>query len=213
MKKWVGVFLAAGLVMATGVGASEGTADIFSLRGRRERCFLASVLMPSGNYKVIMSCRDMIFPPEQFVYGYAVWINPVEGGDPIKLGSLGVGKGEYGTKKAFSSVYISEDRPIVREGTRKIFPPALMQGEMKPLNIWASDVIAEPTATPGPTVVPTLGEGERPADQEQAQSVRERLGAWVTRILGVLFGVGLLVVLAAVIVMSVGGRKRYPPGV
>ena len=210
MKKWLVAMGVMGLVMAGRVGASEGTAEIYSLRGRPERCFLASILMQDGKYKVMISCRDLIFPPDQGVYGYVLWAYPADGGDPVKLGSIGVGKGLYTMPVSFSGVYVSEDKPVVRQGVKRIFPDPLMRGTMEALAIWTSDRVSLPTPTLEPTPTPVSGGG---AEGGTAQTIGERLGGWFTRVLGVLFAVGILVVLAAVIVMSLGGRKKYPPGV
>ena len=209
MRKWLVVFGITGLIMAGRVGASEGTAEIYSVRGRAERCFLASILMQNGKYQIMISCRDLIFPPEQGVYGYVLWVYPVNGGDPVRLGSIGVGKGQYSTPVAFSGAYVSEDRPVVRVGTRKIFPEPVMRGTVEPLSLWTSGRMEPPTPTLSPTPVSVREEATTTA----GQTLRERLGKWLTRVLGVLFAVGILVVLAAVIVMSLGGRKKYPPGV
>src|SRR5512139_2399922 len=105
MKKMIGLFF--GLVLLLFAynisSASEGTFELRSTDANAYKCFAASLQMQNLTYKLILSCRNIIFPIDETIYSYILWANPKEGGNPIKIGSIGLGRGEYVLKSAFTS--------------------------------------------------------------------------------------------------------------
>lgn len=104
-------FIALALIASPGSAhASEGTAEIKSTTGDKTRCFASSVLMQNFEYKVIVSCRDLIYPPTEDSFAYVIWAVSLEDSKVLRLGSLGFGKVELRTKDAFSELFVTTER-------------------------------------------------------------------------------------------------------
>jgi len=109
------------LLSAKPLRASEGTAELTSTKGEPMRCHATSVLMEDFNYKIVVSCRDLIYPPKPDVFNYMLWVQPEEGNNPERLGELGVGKAEFKTETKFSMLFVTLEksvRPRTPEGER-----------------------------------------------------------------------------------------------
>lgn len=161
-------FIAAALLLVgKPTHASEGTAEVISTTGRA-RCLATSVLMQNRRYKVVVSCRDLIYPPTPDLLTYMVWATPVGGGNPERLGELGVGKAEFTTNTAFSDLLVTtETDNRVRSPSDRV----VMRGNIQPVSFLESaveaaqappaereepaeefgEMIEEPTPTPTPT--------------------------------------------------------------
>lgn len=105
----LGAFLIASY-SANIIEASEGTVELKNTNGESARCFASSILMEDLEYKILISCRDIIYPGGTDVFYYVLWSNPVDSNTPERLGELGRGKGEYKTDNAFTSLYVSKER-------------------------------------------------------------------------------------------------------
>lgn len=124
-------FLALFLVVSR-VFASDGTLDIVNRVGADARCWASTVLMQDQNYKVLLSCRDITYPGGNEVFYYVVWSNPASGGNPERLGSLGLGKAEFQTRNEFVSMFITKEKSAnanTPSGT------IVMQGGLKPVSL------------------------------------------------------------------------------
>lgn len=165
-------FIALALFAGSGsVRASEGTAEIKSTIENGPNCYTASVLMENFEYKVTLSCRNVIYPPSEDQFAYMLWAVPIEGGRTIKLGALGVGKGIYKTKDAFSELFVtSEGNDKVRSPSANVVARGLVdQIEILKKGIPTDEaettepaesfgeIIKQPT--PIPTLIPTDGGG------------------------------------------------------
>lgn len=163
-------FVALSLMMLTAkpARASEGTAQLTSASGQNSRCFVSSVLMQNRSYKVVVSCRDLIYPPSKDLFSYMLWASPAEGGNPIKLGELGIGKAEFNTNKAFTDLSVTSEADnrarspserVIMNGT---IQPFTIEGEVQPAQTKPEEkqepaedfgeIIEEPTPTPTPTL-------------------------------------------------------------
>lgn len=138
--------------------ALEGTAELTSTTGASSRCFVSSVLMKNSNYQVLVSCRDLIYPPEANLFAYILWANPAKEGNPIKLGELGVGKAEFTTNKAFASLFVTSE---VDGRTRSPSENIIMRGSVEAISFLekteevkpqppTEEVKPEATPTPSP---------------------------------------------------------------
>lgn len=84
-----------------------------------------------------------------------MWANPLDGGNPVKFGELGIGKATFESKKAFSGLYVTTER---NRGIRKPEGEVVMSG-----NVEALTFLDRPT-TPTPT--PEGQNQETPGVQE-----------------------------------------------
>ena len=87
--------------------AVEGVVELRSTKGEDNRCYAPYVFMPNANFTILVSCRDLIYPPQPSLFNYIAWATPTDGKNPIRLGELGVGKASFNTKKPFSDLFVT----------------------------------------------------------------------------------------------------------
>src|SRR4030067_2211897 len=80
------------LKFAKPIKATEGTIKIYSTTNYSYRCFAASIQMMNLQYKILLTCRDLLYPAGEDIFTYMAWATPVTGDKAIKLGQLGVGR-------------------------------------------------------------------------------------------------------------------------
>jgi len=139
--------------------ASEGIIELKSTTQEKYRCFVFSVLMPDANHTLLYSCRDLVYPIGAESFAYVLWAQPIEG-KPTKLGSLGVGKGEFKTKTPFTQLFVTtETNAEVREPRGQ----TVMRGEvlvnqflerLTPTPTLQAETLQTVTPTPRPTTAP-----------------------------------------------------------
>ncbi|OGM75039.1 hypothetical protein A2382_02175 [Candidatus Woesebacteria bacterium RIFOXYB1_FULL_38_16] len=162
MKKFKSLFILSVISVifalnANRVSASEGYIELTNTVNEASRCYIFSVLMEDGTYRALTSCRDISYPGGTEVFNYIVWANPVSGGNPIKLGTLGLGKVEFESEVAYTSLFVTK-----QQDGKKVNSPAgqvVMQGSVQKVGILENPSQAkfdreldevEPTATPIP---------------------------------------------------------------
>lgn len=147
--------VAALFVSARSVRASEGTFEVVSTTGTSTRCFASSILKTDFTYKIIVSCRDLVYPPASNAFSYVLWANTA-GGEAVKLGELRFGKAEFSTKKAFSSLFVTVEKS---GGVKKPSENIVMRGQgkairflegLEELPVTAPEEAAEASPTPTP---------------------------------------------------------------
>lgn len=142
------------LFVATPALASEGLVELRNRVGDDARCFAASILMPDQNYSIVVSCRDILYPGGTEIFHYVVWETPLNGGNAIRLGTLNLGKVEFKTKNAFTSLYVTKEK-----STNPNSPSGeiIMQGSLRPIALLETKKLNTPETTPGtnqPEIVP-----------------------------------------------------------
>ncbi len=148
-----GVILAVALVKPSSSYASEGIFQLRNQVGENSRCVAFSVLMQDLQYKILLSCRDIIYPGGTEVFSYVTWANPLDGGNPQRLGTLGLGKVEFSTKTSFSSLYVTKER---NSNTRSPNGPVVMQGGLERINLLENPSAPESElGTPETSPIPT----------------------------------------------------------
>jgi hypothetical protein len=203
MKKITFLF---GILLVAGLGiilnpktasASEGYVEIASTtRDKNNRCYALSVSMDNQSFRILVTCRDLIYPPNSDLVSYIVWARPIDGALPKRLGKLGIGKAEFRTQDAFSSLFITtekEDAPKTPEGQ------IVMQGDVRPIGF-----LTKP-ASPTPTIKNNGGEtaseqGDKVSTDTSKLSVRDKviLGlkrAGLVSVLGIIAIMGLVFVI------------------
>jgi len=145
------------LFFAKTLKASEGVIEIVSTTDDVYRCWASSVRMQNQEFRIPFTCRNLIYPANDNVFNYVAWATPQNGGETIKLGALGLGRGEFRTKKAFANLFVTTERSkdvktpqgtVVMRGNVESIEPFFQEG---------------PTATPTPS---TEG-GEEELQQEE----------------------------------------------
>lgn len=156
MKKYgLGVF-AGSVLLATsvsGVLASEGIYNLTNRVGEDARCFAFAELMPDQNFKILVSCRDIIYPGGTEVFNYVVWATPVSGGNPTRLGTLDLGKVELRSKTAFGGLFVTKEKT---ENPRSPEGETIMQGAWEPVPLLEDrrqNVSSRPDSELGETLV------------------------------------------------------------
>lgn len=207
MRRFLGIFLTLGLVCVGVVRANEGTVDVFNVVGEPGRCWVASVLQKNYNYKLLVSCRDLLYPAiDAEVFDYAMWVVPTTGkGDPQKLGVLGVGKAEFETGSDFSQVLVTKEGR--KKGLVQKMGPVVMRGFLQPIKFLDTGRSEQPT--PIPSIVPVAG---TTSTSISGLTRGVQLGSMILRVVAVAFVLGIGVVVIVLIVSSLGSKRNPPPG-
>ena len=154
----IGLIIAAFSFLASPSRASEGTAELTSTKGQVMRCDAYSMLMENYEYQISLNCRDLIYPPKPDAFSYILWATPTQNDKPLNIGELGVGKGNFKTKTAFSKLFVTiesdvrtkaPEGEIVMEGTIQGIPFLDKAGEVSQPE--SEKVTPSPTSTPART--------------------------------------------------------------
>ncbi len=167
--------------------ASEGTIELRSETGGPYRCWASSIRMQNLEYRIPFSCKYLIYPADENIFNYVVWINPKSGGNVVKLGTLGLGRGEFKTKTSFTSMFVTTESS---KETKKPTGNTVMSGEVEPIDFLVQAV--SPTPTPEEEAQITGQEEQQKTTQQL--STREKLFLALRRA-----GIAALVVLVALI--------------
>lgn len=198
MKRII-VFFISGLLffsIINTVSASEGSFELRSTDDNNYKCYAASLLMQNLNYKIILSCRNILFPVDETIFTYMLWANPSAGGKPVKLGSVGLGKGEYVTKIAFTSLFVTTEQNV---NTKEPAGNVVMKGSIKPILF-----LLEEETTESSDEKTEDGEEEispSPTPKVSSLSTRERLITGFKRA-GLATGLALVSILGLVFVLT-----------
>lgn len=173
--------------------ASEGTFELRSTDTNKYKCFAASLQMQNLSYQVLISCRNIIFPVDDTIFTYILWANPKDGGNALKLGSIGLGRGEYTVKTAFTSLFITAEQ---NGGVKAPAGKVVMRGSIKPVSFLEKEITANNN---NETV---KNEEEQVAEPTPTKtSVRDRLLTGIKRA-GLASGLALIAILGLVFVLT-----------
>lgn len=158
------------------VSANEGTAVLLS-DSVNARCFVASVFVDEGDYRILLTCENLTLPPSSEKLFYHVWAKKASAvqttGAPAKpggkfltrsiylsLGNLQNGKLSVRAREAFTDVFITAEKES--DSSEPTLPSMVVSGTIQPIDFGTgrASVIAKPTesvarVTMGPTARPT----------------------------------------------------------
>lgn len=146
--------------------ASEGVFNLRNIVGENARCTSYSVLMQDNNFNILTSCRDILYPGGTSVFNYVLWATPIGGGNPFRLGTLGLGKVFYKTKTPFANLFVTKE---TEERPRNPVGPTVMSGSLEvnsfldkpssatPASPTTGSELGEPVVTPTPSPTPAAG--------------------------------------------------------
>ncbi|HLE49352.1 MAG TPA: hypothetical protein VI819_04975 [Patescibacteria group bacterium] len=178
----------------TVVHASDGTFELRSTTELDYKCFAASLQMQTGSYRVIVSCRNILYPVDGSIYTYILWANPVAGGDPFALGQIGLGKGEYVSKVPFASLFITTEK---NAKTKLPAGEVVMRGSVKPITF-----LEKPTENLPENPEATGEESqESPTPTPEKSSVRDKVILGLKRA-GLASGLALVAIIGLVFVLT-----------
>ncbi len=196
-------FIGLSLLLTAGkVQASEGTVELTGTTDAR--CFASSILTKNFQYKVIISCQNLIYPAGEGKFAYILWSVPNSGGS-LKLGALSVGKAEFTTKSAYSQLFVTaESNTKVRNPSNDV----IMRGSVQPIPLLTSGQaqvpetqVTSPEAT-GPAE--NFGEILEEAEPIPAPAVEESTAGILgfLRKGGVVLAVGIFVILLILAILT-----------
>jgi hypothetical protein len=126
------------------VFASEGTFELKSTGNEPYRCYAVSIRMLEPEYRILFTCKFILYPAEENVFNYVVWATPTDGKKAIKLGTIGQGRGELKTKTPFSNLFVTtEISKDVKTPTGRV----VMKGNVNPIQFLEEAKQYEPTPT------------------------------------------------------------------
>ncbi len=196
---YLGLFLLVALFLgAKTASASEGTVNLKSLTNERYRCFAASLLRQDRKYKIVVSCRDLIYPAGDEIITYIMWATPSSGESSLKLGELGFGKAEFSTATDFSGLFVTTE---ATKSVKTPTGPTVMSGSVEKIPLLEQiGLTTQPDTTQQATKDSSEEEAtELPTPTEEAEE-SSKLGQAVRRaglaaVLALLAAIGLVFVL------------------
>jgi hypothetical protein len=151
-------------LFATQASASEGQAEMENMVGDPSRCVVTSGLFGGNEYNVMVLCRDLVYRENPEALFYTIWIQPLQGGDPIRLGDLGLGNALFKTKTPFSRIFATQERD---KNAKTPTGRVALSGNVHGFSFFANNstspispnvpqtpaITPVPTPTPGPSVL------------------------------------------------------------
>lgn len=184
------VFLLSKLFVAD-THASEGVFNIHSTQGQSMRCYASSILMLDRNYNVLVSCRDIVYPAQGEVFSYVVWANALEETKPIRLGTLGLGRALFKTKKKFGSLFVTTE---ASKNPRTPSANIVMRGNLESIPLLERPTTPTPTTEEQTTKTPEGQEGvEDGSSRNKVVSGLRRAGLIIFVVLIVVVGIVFIV--------------------
>lgn len=177
--------------------ANEGVTNLRGTSGISGACFAASVFI-DGNYKILMTCRDLkiALSPEKNIY--VAWVED-DAGKQKKLGEIVNGKMSTITDIKFVRIFVTAE---VDGYGNKSSEDVLLTGFIEPINFGAG-IVSEPIITPTPTPIKV----DETAPTTAAQPGQSGLGSALSTIFRVaLLGFGILLLVVGV--FSFLSRRR-----
>ena len=184
------VFVALFGLAAKSTHASEGQFVLTNRVGEQSTCWFGSVLMKDQNYKILYSCRNLSYPGGTEVFSYVVWANLIDSDKPLRLGTLDLGKGEFVSKKAFSSLYVTKE---LNSNVKSPSGPVVMQGGLQPLSAELEG---------GSQVIVTEPDLISPTSSPVSDEVAKKSSSSIFRLGGILAFIILFVVVLMVILIT-----------
>ncbi len=155
--------------------ALEGITELRSTTGESYRCYATSILMQDQNFTILVSCRDLIYPAGKTVFSYVLWAQPVEGGNPRKLGELGFGRLSAKMNEPFSSLFVTTEQNPGGKPTG----PTVMRGNVSPIGFLDRPTTPTPTSISSTTGSPQITGEITPTPQ--ALSTSQKLSTALRR--------------------------------
>jgi len=196
--------------MARQTMASDGIVELTSTMGKNYRCFVVSLGMQNLEYRIPFACRDLLYPAGENIFTYVMWATPIEGDAPIKLGSLGLGKGEFKTKTPFSNLFVTTEK---KSKTKIPTGVVVMRGAVEPIAFLERPPVPTSTQSPEKESIDKVFDDRETDESEGADetttefkglSTKEKLFSALKRA-----GTAALIALVAVVgVIFVISKKR-----
>lgn len=170
--------------------ASEGTVELRSTDGNDYRCYASSLLMQNWQYRVTVSCRDLLYSPDDQIAYYHIWV-VLENGKSQRLGDLALGRISFDVGQRFTELYVTREyskNPKTSSGQ------VVMRGSIAPIPFLENKQVAAVVPSPVTqnnqllTLTPTAS---------QSASTREKITVALQR--AAIIAVGVVLVGGAII--------------
>lgn len=200
------VTLVLALMVTTPVSAREGVVQMESRDGDGGKCFVVSMLFADGEYRMLVNCRGLKYPISENLFQYVLWAQ-VGDDDYERLGTLGIGKREFGVEEQFDRLVVTKE---AGSEPRNPSDSIYMIGGVSPI-AYLSDTssgveVAEPTPTPVAAIDQQTENGESQIVDEEAPARNIGVGTAI-RFLGI---VVLVVVVLVVVIAFISASRRRP---
>jgi len=100
--------------------------------------------MLDPEYRILFTCRFILYPADENIFYYVAWATPVEGQRDVRLGTIGVGRGEFLTKTRFKGLYVTTEED---KDPRTPSGRVVMRGDIEPIEFIEEVSDYEPTPT------------------------------------------------------------------
>lgn len=125
--------------------ASQGIFELRNQVGEDARCHVTSGVMEDQIYNILTICQDILYPGGTEVYHYVTWATPIDGGNAVRLGELGLGRKLFKTNQAFSNIFVTKE---LQANPRSPSGQVVMRGNLTPITFLGN---GQPTIAPSDT--------------------------------------------------------------
>ena len=127
--------------------ASVGFVEMRPTNNESFRCHASSYIMQNGEYRILFNCLNLIYPADENLFNYVMWATPIGGKAALKLGLIGLGRGEFKTRTPFSQLFITTEKS---KDTKTPQGRVVMRGNITPIE-FLEEAEEETSLTPAPT--------------------------------------------------------------
>lgn len=205
MKKGILVSILAGILWlglsVSEVVASEGVFKLDSVNDSGASCYALSVF-GSGRYKVNGTCRELMTPYSAELNRYVLWAINDEG-EGVRIGEVKYGKIEASVSKKFVSLMVTAEE---KSTARKPSEFVVVKGDWQavPLEGEENKIDSGPLVSLTPSPTEKKATTEVVIEDEGEKSGVAKFLATVGRIVGI----GFLLLLVGVVVMTIVTRRK-----
>lgn len=198
MKKFVGMLIALGYILGSGVGLAKANEGSLSFVNGSISCDGVSLWKESG-YRVSASCRGLVYPYETQYEHYVAWVK-LDKGDVLRIGEVERGYFEGNVSESFQKIVITAEK----EGLpRRASTKEVITGDVKPFN----QEITNQTVLPQVTPVPVENAGATMTVQNSLPD-NANSGVTVGSVIGKILK-SLLLIIGVIILMAVGASLVF----
>jgi len=206
MKKGMLALMLAGVLWlglsVSKVVASEGVFKLGSVDDSGASCYALSIFQ-SGRYKVVGTCRELMTPYSAELNRYVLWAIDAEGGS-MRIGEVKYGKIEASVSEKFVSLMVTaEEKSTAREPSGSVVVKGDWQAVPLEGELSGKDSRLVVSVTPSPT------DEKKAAAEAVVEDGSEQGGvAKFLATVGRIVGIGFLLLLVGVVVMTIVTRRK-----
>jgi hypothetical protein len=193
-------------VLAKPAKANEGTVELHNVAGGNSRCYVVSIMMPERNFQMLMSCRDLVYPPGENLFQYVLWEVTTEG-KVERLERVGIGRVQLSTDKPFNSLFITSETD---GNPRAPSDRVIMRGDIKPISILESSANAAAISevNPSPSLIPVPNTTKSILATPVPKAGQQKESSIISTLVRIFLYIVIGLVIFVILVTVINSRRR-----